>query len=130
MKPRSAPSPSPVVGPALLVLGGAHLVVGVVKFPGPLDGMLSDGLVGSMLPRHRAGGRGEGRDTAFWFLTTGAGLLLLGGLALADERRGQVLPRSLGYGLGALGLVGAAVNPVSPFWLFLAPAAVVLRRAG
>lgn len=128
MNLRPAASPRPLVGPSLLVIGCAHLAVGAAKFPGPLAGMARDGVAGSMLRRHRTAGRNDGRETAFWFMATGAGLLLLGGLATADERRGRPLPHSLGYGLAALGLVGGAVNPVSPFWLFLGPAAAVLRR--
>ena len=65
----------------------------------------------------------------FWFLITGFVLLVLGDLAHRLERQGVALPASLGWQLGALGVVGVLAIPASGFWLLLPQAWWIVRRA-
>ncbi len=76
------------------------------------------------------------RETAFWHLTFGTTVLILGALAHWAQARTGSLPASLGWSLlalGALGAVGAVLMPVSGFWVVLPQAVLVLvvaRRGG
>ena len=65
----------------------------------------------------------------FWFLITGFVLLMLGGLVHTIERRGEPLPASLGWQMGALAIAGAAFIPVSGFWLLIPQAGWIVLRA-
>lgn len=114
----------PIAGVMLMVIGVAHLLVGVIGFGDTFAAMAADGLVGSL---------GDGRDatereTAFWFEVTGLVLVLLAGLIIWVERHAGVPPLGLAIGLAALAVAGGAVAPASPFWTFLAPAAVIAWR--
>jgi Family of unknown function (DUF6463) len=70
------------------------------------------------------------RVAFFWFFFFGLLLLMLGGLMQAIEKKGQALPRSIGWQLGALGLGGGLLIPASGFWLVLPVAWSVVRGAG
>jgi hypothetical protein len=65
----------------------------------------------------------------FWFLITGFVLLALGDLARRLEARGMVLPASLGWQMLAIGVGGAALMPVSGFWLVIPQGAWIAVRA-
>jgi len=69
------------------------------------------------------------RSLFFWFVFFGWVAILLGTLMSWVERRGEQLPASLGYGLGALALSGGLMIPASGFWLVLPVAWLVIRRA-
>lgn len=66
------------------------------------------------------------RETAFWHLTFGAMVVILGGLVHWAQSRTGTLPAFLGWSLLALGLSGAILVPVSGFWLVLPQAALIL----
>jgi len=66
------------------------------------------------------------REVAFWHLTFGAMVVVLGGLVRWTQARTGTLPASLGWSLLALGLSGAILVPVSGFWLVLAQAVMML----
>ena len=73
------------------------------------------------------------QESGFWYVVCGAGVLLLGGLAWWAERQVGALPAALGIGLLVLAFAGLLLGPVTGFWLFLVPGALVLlrrRRAG
>jgi hypothetical protein len=54
---------------------------------------------------------------------------LIGGLAVnALEKSSSVLPKSLGWSLLALAIVGIVLVPVSGFWLIFPPAVSILLR--
>lgn len=93
-------------------LGGRNLFAEVVR-GGVVDSIGSD----------------FARMAWFWFLITGFLLLMLGGLARQIERRGEPLPASLGWQLGMLSIVGAALIPASGFWLLIPQAVWIVLRA-
>ena len=75
------------------------------------------------------------RETAFWHLTFGVTVLILGGLVHWAQARTGTLPAFLGWSLLALGLFGAILVPVSGFWALLPQAVLMLvvarrRRSG
>jgi hypothetical protein len=76
-----------------------------------------------------------GRETAFWHLTFGVMVLILGGLVYWAQAHTGTLPAFLGWSLLALGLFGAILVPVSGFWVLLPQAVLMLvvarrRRTG
>lgn len=63
-----------------------------------------------------------------WSLLFGA-VAFIGGMAVAAiEKAGAQLPKSLGWSLLALAIVGAVLIPASGFWLLLPPALVILTK--
>lgn len=66
------------------------------------------------------------REVAFWHLTFGMTVLILGGLVHWAQTRTGTLPAFVGWSLLALGLFGAILVPVSGFWLLLPLAVLVL----
>lgn len=113
------------VGELQVATGVVHLALGLVGFRRPLAAIARDGVVGVV----------EGdweRETAFWFLTTGASFLASGQLARWAQRRTGTLPAAFGWGLLVLGLAGATVMPRSGFWAIAANGLLALAatRAG
>lgn len=110
------------VGEVQVVTGVAHVAIGVVGFRRTLAAIARDGVVGAV----------EGdweRETAFWFLTSGASFLASGQLARWAQRRTGTLPAAFGWGLLALGLAGATVMPRSGFWAVAANGLLALAAA-
>lgn len=66
------------------------------------------------------------REVAFWHLTFGAMVVILGGLVHWTQSRTGTLPAFLGWSLLALGLFGAILVPVSGLWLVLPQAVMML----
>lgn len=94
---------------ALVCLGVAHMVFGVLKYRRVLRDALAAGFVGGFAEP-------ELRRTAFWFVIFGLPLLLAGHLAVRAAGRGdaEVLCIIGGYVL-ATALIGCAAFPKSPF---------------
>lgn len=94
---------------ALVCLGVAHLVFGVLKYRCALRDALAAGFVGGFAEP-------ESRRTAFWFVIFGLPLLLAGHLAVRAAGRGDVEVLGIigGY-VSATSLVGSAAFPRSPF---------------
>ena len=65
--------------------------------------------------------------TLFWSLAFGLALLIVGLLVRALERRGDVVPRSVGLLLLGLCSAGAVLVPASGFWFGIVPALMILR---
>lgn len=64
-----------------------------------------------------------------WFVLFGLALFIAGLALSALERHGPgAVPRSLGWSLLALVLLGLLLMPASGFWLALPPALALLRR--
>ncbi len=110
------------VGEVQLITGAAHLALGVVRFRPTLATIARDGVVGVTQGDRE-------RETAVWFLTSGAALLLAGGLARWAQRRTGTLPVAYGAGLLGLGLAGAALMPRSGFWVVAANGVLALAAA-
>jgi len=97
------------VGFGLLPAEGRRFLAGIVR----------DGMVGAVA------GPPE-RYAWFWFVMFGWLAVVLGQAVLAVERRTGAPPRSLGWQLLAMSVVGLAAFPVSGFWLVLGQAILAL----
>jgi hypothetical protein len=124
-------SPRVTSGQLLMATGVVHQLVGVLVGLG-----LGDELGGRNLFAEIAGAGGVaaiepdlGRMTLFWFLFFGFAMLMLGSLMHHNERRGQVLPESLGWQMGALAIAGGLLIPASGFWLIIPQGLWIVRRA-
>jgi len=64
-----------------------------------------------------------------WFVLFGA-LLFVYGLTVdgIEKSSSTPLPKSIGWGLLALGIAGVVLMPASGFWLVFPPAIAVLKR--
>lgn len=101
-----------LVGDVITATGVLHVGLGAVTFAGPLRDMASAGLVDSM------SGFAD-RQAALWYFV-GGGFLLTAGLTTRwIRKRTGVAPLPLGWGLVVIAALGAAVAPVSGFWLVL-----------
>lgn len=113
------------VGEVQPVTGVAHLALGLMAFRRPLAAIAWDGVVGVV------DGDRE-RETACWYLTSGASFVVSGGLARWAQRRTGTLPAAYGVGLLTLGLAGSTALPRSGFWAVIANGLLALAatRAG
>lgn len=98
---------------AIVALGLAHLVFGLVRFRAPLAEAVDAGFIGQFR-------QSEARRAAFWFLMCAPLLVLAGHLALRAIAAGDAgVLRVIGfYALGS-SLVGVAAFPASPLWSLL-----------
>ena len=113
------------VGQLLIAVGAGPLVVGAILFHAPLAAIFHDGFVNTV-PL----GADFDRQAAFWFLFASPVTFLLGHLTnRALARQDAQLVRVVGQNLLGMGVVGAAVMPLSGFWLLLALAPLFLREA-
>src|SRR6476661_2930052 len=96
---------------ALFVLGGIHIVFGVLRFQQPLLDAIAAGFIGQFKEP-------EVRRTAFWFLICGPLLMLAGHLAIRAVASGDdAMLKIIGmYGLVA-SVIGIAAFPLSPLWI-------------
>ncbi|NDJ77949.1 MAG: hypothetical protein GYB65_16995, partial [Chloroflexi bacterium] len=99
-----------------------HCVVGLFFYAKPLGEIARAGFF-------NAADKTPARDGAFWFMFTGAMLLLLGEVVRWTHKRTGTLPASLGWGFLALSVVGALMMPVSGFWLVIPVSGLLLRAA-
>jgi len=120
-------TPRAVVGPALVVVGLAHTALTPVLYPAAVRTVLDAGVLDAVAS---APGDVQPRLLAFWFATTGVGLVATGCVVTALEHRVSPLPRSLSWVLLGVGAWGVVLLPASPFWVFpaLAVVAEVRRR--
>lgn len=116
-----------VVGPALVVVGVAHTGLTLALYPGVVQRVVAAGVLDGVTsdPDDVAA-----RTAAFWFATTGVGLVATGAVVTSLEHRVSPLPRSLPWVLLGVGVWGVVLLPRSPFWLLvgLAGLAEVRRR--
>ena len=69
------------------------------------------------------------RESAFWYLMTGAFLLALGELARWTLHETGRVPARVGGWLIGIGVTGIVFMPASGFWLIAAVGAIALRAA-
>ena len=115
-----------LAGRLLLVLGVLHMAVAMVlsweQVPGWVRGDL----------RFAQAGPSMNESTGWFWMSLGSfavPLLALGALIIACARRRQVVPASVGWGIGVWGLVSAAVLEPTPFLLLLVPATLIVLGA-
>lgn len=117
----------PLVGPALVVIGVGHLGYAAVHYPDQVGEIVRAGVLDAAEVGRPAGQYGT--EAAFWYLTAGGGVVLLGRLAWEVERRSGRLPASFGWLLAGMGVWGVLLMPASGFWAFGVPAWLALRSA-
>lgn len=106
-------------GHSLIAVGALHTLVGIMSFGRPLAGIARDGMFNAVDPHPE-------RQAAFWFLLTGALLVVLGQSTRWAQRRTGTVPGSLGTSLLVISLAGVVLMPVSGFWLLLPSAFLTL----
>lgn len=100
-----------------------HMLLGIVVFWQPLQAIVMSGVINSITPHYD-------RGMVFWFLLFGGLLWLLGHMTQWIETRYSDVPRSLGWGLLGIALIGILVMPVSGFWLVIPQAYLLLKTVG
>ena len=111
-------------GRGLIATGIGHTVVGLFLFRQPLAAIFGDGVINAI-------GAGQfDRAAAFWFLLFSPICVALGQIVdQALERGDRRTLRIVGGNLLGIGIVGAAIMPISGFWLVIAIAPLVLQAA-
>lgn len=109
-----------LAGRLLLAIAALHAALGVWLGRGALSSIARAGFFDA-LALH------SNRQLWFWFVAFSVPLAILG----AALSRGEARPRSgwLGWSLAALAAAGAALSPVSLFWLLFLPAGLLIAGA-
>lgn len=99
-----------------------HTLLGLVAFNRQLISIAQRGVFNTVL--------GDATTAlAAWFLLFGAALFICGlAIDALEQRSAGPLPRSLGWSLLALTVVGVCTMPASGFWLAFPPAIAILAR--
>lgn len=113
------------LGRLLMATAVLHMLVGVLIFAKPLVDIGRAGVFNAVDPHYD-------RYAAFWFLTFGVLIFMLGQLIHWTLRRTGTLPASLGWSLLGLSIAGVILMPTSGFWLAIPQAllAVGVARQG
>ena len=101
--------PRPTAGGTLVIIGILHTSIGLAGHRRVLQEMVRDGMWDAV----------EGdpeRETAFWFLTCGVSLVLVGWLARWAQRQTGELPAFVGPAFLGIATAGATLMPRSGFW--------------
>ena len=110
------------VGPALMLVGFAHLILFCGLFSERYAGIVRDGLF------HTVDG-GDNRGAAFWTMWFGVLLLTVGYLIRFVQAHLGKVPAFPGWVFLVMGLGGGILMPASPFWLFVPLGLSILRPA-
>ena len=110
------------IGRWLIGVSAIHTVFAVVVFGDVLASILKQGMFNTV-------GTDPMKAAVVWFVLFGA-MLFICGLAVAEFEQfsSTQLPKSIGWGLLALAIVGVTLMPASGFWLVFPPAIAVLVR--
>ena len=108
-------------GILLAATGGLHIAVGLVMGWEHYVDIVRAGFINAI-------GMDFVRAFAEWFFMFGV-LLLLFGLVLHHyiRRTGEPAPRFVGWWLLVMGIVGAALEPISGYWLVIPQGLIILR---
>jgi hypothetical protein len=109
------------IGRALMGIAAVHLAFGLVVFWAKLAEIAARGVFNSV-------GTDPEIGAVVWFVLFSAPFYLLGLLVDEMEKRGQQLPKTLGWGLLAMAVLGVVLMPDSGFWLVLPVGFALLRR--
>ena len=112
-----------LAGRFLKLTGLGHAVVGLVVFRVPLAAIVGNGVLNTVTDQFD-------RAAAFWFLLFSPVCFALGQIVdhAAEQGDGKTLA-IVGWHLLLIGVVGAAVMPISGFWVVIAIAPLVLHAA-
>ncbi len=110
-------------GKSIVIIGILHSIVGLTVFRDIFFILFSERLFNTIslksVPQ-----RGE----AFWFLYTGAALIIIGALVDWIERRNIGLPVFLLWSFVLITVAGIVIMPISGFWLLLVPTYGLRKR--
>lgn len=110
------------IGRWLVAVSIGHVVLAIVVFRTVLAPVVERGLV-------RAIGADPLTQLAVWFVLFGIVLFICGlSINALEQASSNRVPKLIGWCLLALGALGAALMPVSGFWLVFPPAIAVLVR--
>ena len=110
------------IGRWLIVVSAIHTVVAVAVFGEVLASIVKRGVFNTV-------GTDPMTAATVWFTLFGA-MLFIYGLAVdeLEKSSSRPLPKSVGWSLLGLALVGVTLMPASGFWLVFPPAIVVLAK--
>ena len=111
----------PLVARSLAAVAVLHTGLGLVAGRDTIRAAVSEGLVGAWAAPAE-------RRAAYWFLVTGASLMVLSTAVAELERRNPALPLPVTGGLAALTAAGVATMPASGFWTLTIPLAITVVR--
>lgn len=104
----------------LIATGILHSIVAIALGAEAFLAIMQDGVVNVIA-------EDSTRAFAFWFLICGVFVIFLGQiLHYYIKKEQQPAPLFFGYSLLILSIVGAIVEPVSGFWLFLPQALIII----
>ena len=108
------------VGRWLIAVSVIHTIFAVAVFGEVLASIIKRGVFNTV-------GGDLMTAAAVWFVLFGA-MLFIGGLAISALEKASParLPKSIGWSLLVLGIVGVTLMPASGFWLVFPPAIAVL----
>lgn len=109
----------------IVTLAALHLVATPVFYDDSLRSIVDGGVVNAV---DADPALATLRGAAFWYLTMGLFMVVLGAAVLASERRGGGAPAGLALAMALTGAWGVLLTPLSPFWLF-APIAWLAWRS-
>ena len=110
------------IGRWLVAVSILHIVFAVVVFRKVLTPVVERGLVNAV-------GTDPLTSLAVWFVLFGVMLFICGLSIDALERASSNgVPKSIGWGLLGMSILGVALMPVSGFWLVFPPAIALLAR--
>ena len=119
-----------VAGSLLMVTAAGHALVGAILFSEPLSAIVSAGVINSIRPPMYSAQPHFDRIAVFWFLLFSPVLFLFGKIINnAVSRRDVSSLRLIGWYLVGIGIVGAAILPVSGNWFLIPLGAIVLKAA-
>jgi hypothetical protein len=110
------------VGRWIIVVSAIHTVFALAFFGEALSSILKRGVFNTV-------GNDPMTGAVVWFVLFGAMLFVYGLLVDVIEKTspGQ-LPKNIGWGLLAIGIIGIALMPASGFWLIFPPAIAVITK--
>ena len=111
----------PLVARSLAAVAVIHTGLGLVAGRDTIRAAVNEGLVGAWAAPAE-------RRAAYWFLVTGASLMVLSTAVAELERRNPALPLPVTGGLAALTAAGVATMPASGFWTLTIPLAITVVR--
>ena len=97
-----------------MIVAAMHTVLAVVSFGSHYREIVAEGVINTVAT--------AGSGLAVWFFLFGVLLLIAGQLVLTIEKNSKQVSKSIGISLLFLAILGAALMPVSGFWLLLPPA--------
>ncbi|AEG43527.1 hypothetical protein L600_000200001300 [Isoptericola variabilis J7] len=108
-----------------MVLAAVHVAATPVFYPESVRSILDARVLGAV---DSDPAQATLRGVAFWYVTVGLVLGLVGSSVMAAERRGDGAPRGFATLMAATGLWGVVLSAVSGFW-FSFPIAWLARRS-